>query len=276
MRHFIGLEQLSKNDIYDIFKLADELAAGGHRGSMSGKSAVMFFPSSSLRTRVTFERGVCLLGGQPLLFPPETLDKREELRDVSGYMTGLADMLIVRHSDKRVIEKLAASSEIPVINAMTKEDHPCEMLTDMYALTKLRGDISKLRFLFVGADGNIGRTWKQAADIMGFELCQCCPEGYEVEDLKVFRTIEEAVKGIDIVCTDALPKEAVSAFAPCRVTKAAMDTANEGALLNPCPPFFRGEEVSEDAIASAYFVGYGFKNALLNVQQAVMLWCLDD
>ena len=62
MRHFIGLEQLSKNDIYDIFKLADELAAGGRRGSMSGKSTVMFFPSSSLRTRVTFERGVCLLG----------------------------------------------------------------------------------------------------------------------------------------------------------------------------------------------------------------------
>ena len=274
MRHLTDLGGLTRGDIADIFRLADELAEGGHGGALSGKTAVMFFSSSSLRTRVSFERGVYLLGGQSVLFPPETLDKREELRDVAGYLDGLADMVIVRHSDKSVIQKLAGNARIPVINAMTKEDHPCEILTDMYALTKLRGDISRLRFLFVGAAGNIGNTWKQASEIMGFELEQCCPEGYELDGVRVHRSIEEAAKGKDIICTDSLPADSVSAFAPCRVTKAALALANERALLDPCPPFFRGEEVSEDAIASEHFVGCGFKNALLNVQQAIMLYCL--
>lgn len=274
MRHFTDLSGLSKEEIAKIFDLADELAGGKHKGALARKTAVMFFPSSSLRTRVSFERGVYLLGGQSVLFPPETLDKREELRDVAGYLDGLADMVIVRHGDKGVIRSFAENSRIPVINAMTKLDHPCEIMTDMYALTKLRGDISRLKFLFVGAAGNIGNTWKQASEIMGFSLTQCCPEGYELDGVRVHRTIEEAAKGMDIICTDSLPGEAVSAFAPCRVTKAALSLANEGALLNPCPPFFRGEEVSADAIDSEHFVGYGFKNALLNVQQAIMLYCL--
>lgn len=274
MKHLTDLSGLSRGDVNEIFRTADELARGEHPGALAGKTAVMFFPSSSLRTRISFERGVYLLGGQPVLFPPETLDKREELRDVAGYMGGFADIAVVRHSDKGVIRQLAENSRIPVINAMTKEDHPCEILTDMYALTKLRGDISRLSFLFVGAAGNIGRTWKQASELMGFGLIQCCPEGYELGGVRVCRTIKEAIKGIDIVCTDSLPGGAVEAFAPCRVTAAAMAKANKGALLNPCPPFFRGEEVSADAIASEHFVGYGFKDALLNVQQAIMLYCL--
>lgn len=152
---------------------------------------------------------------------------------------------------------IAEYAKVPVVNAMTDINHPCEILSDLYALSKLRPDFRKDSFLFCGQDGNIGRAWKEAADVFGFKLEQCCGKGYEIEGLKTYENIDDAIVGKDIVCTDSLP-----------------DKANKGALLNPCPPFYRGEEVSEDAIDSEYFVGHEFKKALLVVQQAIIVNCL--
>lgn len=208
------------------------------------------------------------------MFPMETLDKKEALKDVCGYLNNWADAIIVRHKNIEVLEKLAEYSVVPAINAMTDVNHPCEILSDMYALSKIRDDFTKDRYLFVGKNGNIGLAWKEAAEVMGFELEQCCANGYEIDGLKVHYNISEAVKGKDIICTDSLPPDVIGDFGNCRVTKKIMDTANRGAVLNPCPPFYRGEEVSDDAVASEYFVGYGFKERLLEVQQAVIIYLL--
>lgn len=274
MRHFLRLTDFTPQEVLGIFRLADELGKGRHRGQLEGKTVVLFFPDSSVRTRVTFEKGVRLLGGQPILFPPEALDKREDLRDVCGYLAQWADLLIIRHKSLALLETLAGYSSVPVINAMTAENHPCEILSDLYALSKRREDLWRDSFLFCGARGNIGLTWKEAAGLLGFSLEQCCPRGYEIEGLKVYNRIGEAVVGKDIVCTDSLPSGALPDFLACQVTLEAMRRAKPGALLNPCPPFYRGEEVTDEVIASQYFVGYGFKKHLLEVQQAVMLSCL--
>ena len=125
-----------------------------------------------------------------------------------------------------------------------------------------------------GKSGNIGLSWKGAANVLGFELSQCCPKGYEMEGVQVFRDIKEAVKGKDIICTDSLPTDILGDFEHYQITKEIMDMANENAILNPCPPFYRGEEVSEDVIYSDYFVGYQFKKNLLEVQQAIVIYCL--
>lgn len=274
MKNLLHLSDLTANDVYDIFSLADELSCGKYPSALAGKTVVLFFPNSSIRTRVTFEKGIHQLGGQAILFPPDTLDKKEDIRDVCGYLNNWADLLVVRHRSIRLLEQMAEHSAVPVINAMTDTCHPCEILTDLYALSKLRADFATAHYLFVGHCGNIGLTWQEAASVMGFSLEQCCPEGYDIPGLTAHRDIACAVPGKDIVCTDSLPAAALDAFAPCRVTAAAMAHANAGALLNPCPPFFRGEEVSADAIASNHFVGYEFKKHLLTVQQAVMLYCL--
>ena len=92
--------------------------------------------------------------------------------------------------------------------------------------------------------------------------------------LPVCHKIEDVIIGKDIICTDSLPHEVLPAFTDCQITKSIMEKANPGALLNPCPPFFCWEEVSEDAIASEYFVGYEFKKCLLEIQQAVMIYCM--
>lgn len=274
MKHLIRLTNYKKEDIYNIFSIADELADGRHTDILKGKSVVMFFPNSSIRTRVTFEKGIYLLGGHPILFPMETLDKKEDLKDVCGYMNNWADAIIVRHKNIGVLEKLAEYSAVPVINAMTDVNHPCEILSDMYALLKIRNDFTKDKYLFVGKNGNIGLSWKEAAEVMDIELEQCCANRYEIDGLKTYCNIREAVKGKDIICTDSLPSGILDEFRNCQVTKEIMDMANKGAVLNPCPPFYRGEEVSDDVIDSEYFVGYGFKKHLLEVQQAVIIYCL--
>lgn len=274
MKDMIKLADYKADDIYDIFQLTDEVRQGKYQDLLKGKSAILFFQNSSIRTRVTFEKGIYLLGGQPILFSTETLDKKEDLRDVCGYLNHWADIVIARHKDIHLLEKMAEYLEVPVINAMTDVNHPCEMLTDMYALSKIRKDFTKDRFLFVGGKGNIGLAWQEAAQIMGFELEQCCGQGYEMGGLMSYNNIYDAVVGKDIVCTDSLPASALTDFKECQVTTAAMKMANEDAILNPCPPFYRGEEVSKEVMESKYFVGYEFKKYLLEVQQAIMIYCL--
>lgn len=275
MKNLIRLTDYTQKDVYDIFRIADEVQQGKYMDILKGKSVVLFFSNTSIRTRVSFEKGIGLLGGQSILFPTETLDKKEELKDVFGYLNNWADMVVVRHNNIKVLESIAAYASVPVINAMTDSNHPCEVLSDMYALSKIRRDFVKDRFLFCGAKGNIGLAWKEASDVMGFALEQCCGHGYEMEGLVSYDNIDEAIIGKDIVCTDSLPAKALADFENCKVTAESMRKANKGALLNPCPPFYRGEEVSDEVIESEYFVGYEFKKYLLYVQQAVMIYCLN-
>lgn len=275
-KSLVYLDDFSKEEIYEIFKLADMFAGDVSQVKpLEGKTVVLFFPESSIRTRVTFEKGIQELGGKTILFPPEALDKKEKLEDVIGYLENWVDAIVVRHSDIEVVKSMAKHARIPVINAMTSENHPCEIIADLYALSKLYKDIEKKKFLFVGAKGNIGNTWKVVSELMGFELEQCCPVGYEIDNINFHTNIDEAVIGKDIICTDSIPNNAKEDFKEYQITLQHMQKANQGAILNPCPPFFRGEEVSEDVINSDYFVGYEFKNCLINVQQAILCYLLD-
>lgn len=274
MKDLIRLTDLQASDVYEIFHIADEIRTGKYNSFLSGKSVVLFFPATSIRTRVTFEKGIWLLGGQTISFPSDTLDKREEPRDVFGYLDNWADMVIIRHKDICLLEEAAEYAKVPVINAMTNSNHPCEILADLYSLSKSRENFVSDHYLFCGKKGNIGLAWKEASKVLGFDLSQCCGAGYEMEDVKIYHDIETAVRGKDVICTDSLSAEELKDFKGCQVTKAVMDMANKNAVLNPCPPFYRGEEVSADAIESDYFVGYDFKKNLLAVQQAVMVWCM--
>lgn len=275
-KNLLYISDFSKEEIFEIFKLADKLVKDvGQAKTLEGKTIVLFFPESSIRTRVTFEKGIQKLGGKTILFPPSALDKKEKLEDVMGYLENWVDAVVVRHSDIEVVKNLGKYAKIPVINAMTSENHPCEIIADLYTLSKLYKNIEKKKFLFVGAKGNIGNSWKTASRLIGFELEQCCPVGYELENIKSYTNIVDAISGKDIICTDSIPNKAKEDFKEYQITIQHMEKANQGAILNPCPPFFRGEVVSEDVINSDYFVGYGFKKDLVPVQQAILCYLLD-
>lgn len=275
MKNLIRLTDYTSKEIKEIFKIADNIQNSQFKKIFKGKSIILFFPNTSIRTRVTFEKGIYHLGGQSILFSADTLDKKEDLRDVCGYLNNWADMVIVRHKNIELLKRMAEYLNVPIINAMTNVNHPCEIIADMYALSKIRDDFTKDKFLFCGQKGNIGLAWKEASEVMKFELSQCCGKGYEIDGLNVYNNIYDGIVGKDIICTDSLPADVLKDFENCQVTKSAMDMANEGAILNPCPPFYRGEEVSEDVINSDYFVGYEFKKSLLCIQQAIMIYCME-
>ena len=272
MKHLIRLTDYSVQDMNNIFILADEVKSGKHKKDLSGKTIVLFFPASSIRTRVTFEKGICLLGGQPILIPSDSLDKKEKIEDVAGYLNNWADCVVIRHSNIDLIEQFSSYSIMPTINAMTKTNHPCEVLSDLYAISKQRNGYLNLAYTFVGVNANIGRAWAEAAKAFGIPFTHCCPKGYEIEHVNVEHDIEKAIKQSDIVLTDSIAKEALKDFEPYQITMDLMCSAKPNAMLNPCPPFTRGEEVSADIINSEFFVGYRFKESLLYIQQAVILY----
>jgi len=272
MRHLLRLTDWTAADVERVFALADEYEAG--RGPRLDGAAVMFFPPSSLRTRVSFERGAALAGLQPIVFPPESLDKSEALPDVAAYLANWADVAVVRHPNLAVLESLASADALPVVNAMTDANHPCEVLSDLYALGG--GNVAALaglRVLFVGADGNVGRAWREAAAVVGLELTQCAPTELGMEGVALSPVLDDAVRGAEVIVTDP-PGRHADALAPYRVTAKHLAAAPDGVRLAPCPPFVRGREVSADAVDHPAFVGHGFKRSLLPVQQAVMAFCL--
>ena len=274
MKSLVRLREYSRDDVQRIFHIADELQSGKYKDFLKGKTIVMFFPDSSIRTRITFEKGIYLLGGQTMLFPPSALDKKEKIEDVIGYLNNWTDGLIIRYKDISVIDEITRYANFPVINAMTDINHPCEMLADMYGLSKIRGDFTKENYLFVGARGNIGLAWKEASELMDFSLTQSSPSGYKIPGVNHIIDLKSAIVGKDIICTDSLGFDTLKDFSEHQVTLEIMENANENAILNPCPPFYRGEEVSKEVIESKYFVGYSFKKYLLEIQQAIIIYSM--
>ena len=272
MKSFIRLTDHRKEDLLEIFEIADSIEE--YDGFLKGKTIVMFFPASSIRTRVSFEKGIYLLGGQSILFDPKTLDKKEDIKDVCGYLQNWADAVIVRYPNITMLDRLADAMSAPVINAMTDDNHPCEMMSDLYTFSKLREDYLGDKYLFVGGDGNIGRAWKEASEAFGFSLTQCGPDKYRIPGVSYDDNLDRAIVGKDIICTDSIPSNILEEFKDYQVTKELMEMANDNAILNPCPPFYRGEEVSADVIDSDFFVGYEFKKNLLKVQQAILIWSM--
>ena len=245
MKNLLRLTDLQASDIYEIFHIVDDINAGKYDGFLREKSVALFFPATSIRTRVTFEKGIWLFGGQPILFPGDALDKREVTRDVFGYLNNWADLVIIRHKDIRLLEEAAKYADVPIINAMTDVNHPCEILSDLYSLSKSREDFIHDQYLFCGKNGNIGLAWKEASEVLGFELSQCCGAGYEMDGVQVFHEIETAVRGKDIICTDSLTTEELDDFKGCQVTREVMDMANKNAVLNPCSRLFTAGRKSQ-------------------------------
>lgn len=272
MRHLLRLDDWTTAELRRLFRLADRYATG--EGPRVDGCAALFFPPSSLRTRVSFERGAALMGLQPIAFPPETLDKPEALDDVAGYLAAWVDVLVVRHAKLQVLERLATSDALPVVNAMTSENHPCEVLSDLYAISRTH-DPLHLRFLFVGPDGNIARAWAEAAHAFDLDLIQCCPAELAAPGVRWTGDLEQAVASADVILTDS-PGAHTAELEPFMITAALLRSAPVGVQLVPCPPFERGREVSADAVASSAFVGYGFKKALLPVQQAILAITLEN
>jgi len=291
MKDLISLRRLSNDQIIYLLDFADEIKAKKDRGiefkPLLGKTVITSFPPTSLRTRISFETGIFQLGAQAINMPID-FEGKEPVEDKVGYLNCWIDYLVVRNSNQDIIDKIAELAEFSVVNAMSKKLHPCEILGDLQSIRQLRGDLGKLKFVFVGEGANISNTWFEAAGRLDLNLTQVCPKGYEVDnevfqfakehsngEIIVTNNIEEGLKNADVILTDGWPvnkddKDEWQKFIPYQITLDKIKLGSKNCIVNPCPPFTRGHEVTDEIITSEHFIGYKAKESLLHMQKAIL------
>lgn len=243
--HLLDIEDLSSSQIHELFDLTDKLRIHQDRNQLRDRTFILFFPESSLRTRITFEKGIQVLGGSSIVFSPNVLDKREQLSDVNQYIENWADGVIVRHANYPIVEELSRHASIPVINAMTSMNHPCEILSDLYSIRRMKENYEELVYTFVGPAGNIARSWKSAAKVLNLHFNHVCTAGDELGENSCnyhFHTeLAEVLMESDVILTDSLPegfRTNGAYLSKYQITLERMKLTRPHSMLNPCPPFF--------------------------------------
>jgi ornithine carbamoyltransferase len=272
VKRLLAIAELTWQEIAQLFDLAQRLQRGA-RTNLDGRTAIYSFEGNSLRTRATFLKALAYLGLTAIELP-NLLKTREEKRHLAGYLDQWADLYIIREGSHEAIEAFARSSRRPVVNAMSAQGHPCEVLGDVFWLWQRFGDLHKLRFCLVGPPTNVLRSWVEMCELLSLGHMQVIPPGYAPPGAEhVTVSLDEGLRGADVVLTDAWPEGFDDPAY--RVTKAKLALASTGAILIPCPPFNTAREVSKDAIASPHFAGYGQKSGLYWMHVAIVAALLD-
>jgi ornithine carbamoyltransferase len=294
VKHFVSFLDFMETEIVALLDLADALREAWRLGQMPqhlrGKSLALIWDAEGFRNRVAFELGIARMGGIGVPVPGR-LDVRESIEDVVAYLGNWFDGIVTRTRTHEAMLRLAAASKIPVVNARTDFNHPCEILGDLVYIRAKRGHLDGLKVAFVGEATNLCHPWFEAAARMPIEMVQVCPEGYEVAPdflsalqpgatgtLRVTHDLASGLAGASVVYTDCWPSRATpedaeriaKAFLPYQITAERLSQAASDVLFLPCPPVTRGEEVSEDAMAFLGYQVFEAKEYLLHAQNAVL------
>src|SRR3989344_3656895 len=216
-RHFLTLPDLTPAELKRLFARAMEMKAMLKRGErhppLAGKTMAMIFEKSSTRTRVSFQVGMAQLGGTSLFLSPRDthLDRGEPVEDTARVMSRMVDVIVIRANSHAMVERFAAHSRVPVINALTDLDHPCQLLADIQTWIEKRGDIAGKKVAWIGDGNNVCHSWMNAAHQLDFHIHVATPAGYEPDaaltracgsHVTVLRDPAQAAQGADIVVTD--------------------------------------------------------------------------
>ncbi|WP_415887383.1 ornithine carbamoyltransferase [Neptuniibacter sp. QD37_6] len=296
-RHFLTLLDLSSEELRTLVKRASELKAIRNRGEvyepLKNKVMSMIFEKSSTRTRVSFEAGMAQFGGHAMFLSPRDtqLGRGEPISDSAKVISSMVDVVMIRTFSHQLVEEFAANSSVPVINALTDEYHPCQLLADMQTYFEHRGDIQGKTVTWIGDGNNMCHSYINAARQFDFKLNIACPEGFdpdmnlvEINKDRVFitRSPEEAVTGSDLIVTDVWAsmgqeeeqKEREEKFAGFQVSPELMDQANKDALFMHCLPAHRGEEISVDMLEDPRSVVFDEAENRLHAQKALLEFLL--
>jgi ornithine carbamoyltransferase len=258
------------------------------------RTLAMIFEKASTRTRVSFEAGMYQLGGSVvnLTTADSQFGRDEPVEDAARVISRMVDLVMIRTFEQSKIEAFAAHSRVPVINGLTNEFHPCQILADVFTFIEHRGGIQGKTVAWVGDGSNMANTWVQAADILGFTLHVSTPSGYEIDlglagvtnpgCVKTFRSPAAACEGAHLVTTDvwtsmgfeAETAQRQKAFADWCVDGQMMQLAQRDALFMHCLPAHRGEEVTADVIDGPQSVVWDEAENRMHVQKALMEYLL--
>jgi ornithine carbamoyltransferase len=295
MKHLLSIEKLARADIEAI--LADSVVLKRERGNhtqqpLKGQVWVMLFSKASTRTRVSFDVGIRELGGQVIFLPASEiqLGRGEPIKDTARVLARMVHGAVFRTFAQREVEEFAKFAAIPTINALTDEEHPCQILADILTFQEKRGSIQGKIVTFIG-DGacNVVNSWIFAAAKLGFELRVAAPNGFQpAADLlkraggRVSCTtdIKAAAKGADLPYTDvwiSMGKEAESAerikqMSGYQINAAVRKLANPGALVMHCLPAYRGKEIDDETFEANAETIFDEAENRLHAQKAVLRW----
>ncbi|AGM41413.1 ornithine carbamoyltransferase [Spiribacter salinus M19-40] len=293
-RHFLTLADLDSTELEALLRRAAELRALHHAGSLHeplrGRVLGMIFEKSSTRTRVAFEAGMAQLGGSAIFLSPRDsqLGRGEPIEDTARVLCSMVDAVMIRTFAHENVERFASACRVPVINGLTDDHHPCQLLADLQTWQAHRGAITGRTVAWMGDGNNMCRSWMQAAERMGFQLHIGCPADYIPADLDAYPATrhiidpEEAVKGVDLVVTDVWASMGMeeeqatrlAAFRPYQVNEAIMAEAADDALFMHCLPAHRGEEVSAAVIDGPQSVVWEEAENRLHAQKALLEWLI--
>ena len=298
LRHFLQFRDLSRDELNYLFERTRVIKSRFKRYQpyhpLTDRTLAMIFEKSSTRTRLSFEAGMHQLGGSAIYLNTRDtqLGRGEPVEDAGEVISRMVDIVMIRTFEQEIIERFASHSRVPVINGLTNEYHPCQILADIFTFIEHHGSIQGKTVAWIGDSNNMCNTWLQAAEVLDFNVHVSTPPGYEVEPERAglygtdhyesFADPMDACRGADLVTTDvwtsmgweAENDERLKDFADWQVDAEMMGVAKSDALFMHCLPAHRGEEVTAEVIDGKQSVVWDEAENRLHVQKALMEFLL--
>lgn len=297
MKNLLSMTDLSLEDIYDILDLAEEIKEKRSQGKVTdhlrNKSLGMIFEKSSTRTRVSFEVGMNDLGGHAIFLNPNDIQigRGETVEDTAKVLSRYLHGIIGRVYSHDTLVKLAENATVPVINALSDKEHPCQVLADLLTIKEYKNRISDMKFVWVGDGNNVCNSLMLACAIVGMEIVVACPKGYEPAEEYINKTRElggvltitdnplEAAKDADILYTDVWvsmgdekeEEKRLKAFEGYQINEELIAVSKPDVIIMHCLPAHRGYEISAGAIDGPHSVVFDQAENRLHAQKAVLL-----
>ncbi len=298
LRHFLQFNDLSGAELAHLFGRTKWIKAQFKRyrryWPLEDRTLVMIFEKQSTRTRLSFEAGMHQLGGAAIFLSTRDsqLGRGEPVEDAAQVISRMCDIVMIRTFEQAILERFAAHSRVPVINGLTNEYHPCQVLADIFTFVEQRGPIRGKTVAWIGDSNNVCNTWLQAAEVLDFNVHVSTPPGYEVEPERAglygtdhyeeFRDPMQAAKNADLVTTDVWTSMGFEAenearkrdFEDWQVDLEMMKAAKTNALFMHCLPAHRGEEVAADVIDGPQSAVWDEAENRLHTQKALIEFLL--
>ncbi len=298
LRHFLQFRDFTRAEYEHVFARTRWIKSQFKRyrryWPLEDRTLVMIFEKQSTRTRLSFEAGMHQLGGAAIFLSTRDsqLGRGEPVEDAAQVISRMCDIVMIRTFEQEIIERFAAHSRVPVINGLTNEYHPCQVLADLYTFVEQRGSIRGRTVAWIGDSNNVCNTWLQAAEVLDFNVHVSTPPGYEVEPERAgllgtghyeeFRDPMQAARNADLVTTDVWTsmgfesenEERRRDFQDWQVDADMMKAAKKNALFMHCLPAHRGEEVAAAVIDGAQSVVWDEAENRLHTQKALIEYLL--
>jgi ornithine carbamoyltransferase len=298
LRHFLQFNAFSRTELEHLFArtrwIKDQFKRYRRYWPLEDRTLVMIFEKQSTRTRLSFEAGMHQLGGAAIFLSTRDsqLGRGEPVEDAAQVISRMCDIVMIRTFEQAILERFAANSRVPVINGLTNEYHPCQVLADIFTFVEQRGPIRGKTVAWIGDSNNVCNTWLQAAEVLDFNVHVSTPPGYEVEPERAglygtdhyeeFRDPMQAAKGAHLVTTDVWTSMGFEAenearkrdFEAWQVDAEMMKAARKDALFMHCLPAHRGEEVAAAVIDGPQSAVWDEAENRLHTQKALLEFLL--